>query len=108
MVSRLPALGHLCYLLTCLSPLEISSSWSPRWYLDFPIACITLPHPVSCDVPIKNPSTLPLRYLISDMLHWDPTFGYLPLKTRIPSGQPTIRLLKTAFFPLTGRHTATL
>lgn len=54
---------HLCSLLQKLPPLSLSSTWSPRWLLDLPIR-ITLPSQ-------HDNSTLPIRYLLSDILHWE-------------------------------------
>ncbi|KAJ8656559.1 hypothetical protein O0I10_007636 [Lichtheimia ornata] len=51
-------------VLSLLPQLPLSSSWSRRWLLDLPLQAVLLPH-------AQYPS-LPLRYLLSDIVRWDP------------------------------------
>lgn len=56
---------QLCLLLCRLPPLTISHTWSHRWLMDLPLQLVLPPRPAS--------RPLPLRYLVSDIVEWDPT-----------------------------------
>lgn len=59
-----PNMSHLCKLLSRLPPLQLSPTWSHRWLLDLPLSFALSPT-------YRLPK-LPSRYLLSDIVRWDP------------------------------------
>jgi hypothetical protein len=72
-MATIPTMVHLTKLLSRLPPLVVCGSWSSRWLLDLPLCCVVsrgAGKPVSVD-----PTALPMRYLLSDMISWIPHLG---------------------------------
>jgi hypothetical protein len=70
-----PTMAHLTKLLSRLPLLVASGAWSSRWFLDLPLCCVVSRGDgklVSVD-----PSALPMRYLLSDMVSWIPHRGII-------------------------------
>ncbi|KAG2212920.1 hypothetical protein INT46_010476 [Mucor plumbeus] len=79
-VSSVPVLKHLNKLLLKLPKLVPDSSWSSRWFLDFPLCCILGPVPsVSSFVDAQS---LAPRYLFSNICTWQPDLGIVDVVTR--------------------------
>ena len=73
LLSDLPTMAHLCVLLGKLPRLTFSSSWNGYWFIDLPLGSVlerTMNND-TCDN-VVNPTSIPLRYLVSDLLQWLP------------------------------------
>ncbi|KAG2192923.1 hypothetical protein INT47_002762 [Mucor saturninus] len=67
--SCLPIIGKL---LAKLPPLGLSQSWCARWFLHLPLQCVVTVGPaVNTWLPTLVPSSVALRYLVSDIYKWD-------------------------------------
>ncbi|CDH61037.1 hypothetical protein RO3G_01611 [Lichtheimia corymbifera JMRC:FSU:9682] len=62
-----PNMFHLCSLLCRLPQLTISTTWSYRWLLDLPLQEVIQQND---DDATKH--RFPLRYILSDIVKWDP------------------------------------
>ncbi|CAO3611948.1 unnamed protein product [Mucor hiemalis] len=68
--SSLPTLARLVKLLIRLPKLLLSSSWSARWFLDLPLRCILRANSDVTSTPSIDVSSIPMRYLLSDIVCW--------------------------------------
>lgn len=73
LLSGLPNMAHLCVLLRKLPRLTFDPSWNGYWFIDLPLGSVLERTSIedTSDV-VVNPSSIPLRYLVSDLLQWLP------------------------------------
>ncbi|KAG2192840.1 hypothetical protein INT47_012369 [Mucor saturninus] len=106
LLKRIVPLAQLGKLLQKLPPLSLSNSWSARWFLDLPLQCVvTVGDAVNTWSPTLIPSSVPLRYLVSDIFSWNQTTDNLK-NTRVVTASK-VKEVRRALYPLDGWFAAT-
>ncbi|KAG2191895.1 hypothetical protein INT47_005342, partial [Mucor saturninus] len=106
LLKRIVPLAQLGKLLQKLPPLSLSNSWSARWLLDLPLQCVvTVGDAVNTWSPTLIPSSVPLRYLVSDIFSWNQTTDNLK-NTRVVTASK-VKEVRRALYPLDGWFAAT-
>ncbi|KAG2194762.1 hypothetical protein INT47_012064 [Mucor saturninus] len=101
--SSLAIIGKL---LAKLPPLGLSQSWCARWFLDLPLQCIVTVGPaVNTWLPTLVPSSVALRYLVSDIYKWDQVHDVL-VNSRVVTA-PKVKEVRKALHPSDGWFAAT-
>ena len=74
---------HLCELLGKLPRLPFGTSWNGYWFLDLPLcAAVECTNSQGRGDNVVDPCSIPLSYLVSDLLQWLPSHQmFCPLRS---------------------------
>ncbi|KAG2194346.1 hypothetical protein INT47_011513 [Mucor saturninus] len=101
--SSLAIIGKL---LAKRPPLGLSQFWCARWFLDLPLKCVVTVGPaVNTWLPTLVPSSVALRYLVSDIYKWDQVHDVL-VNSRVVTA-PKVKEVRKALHPSDGWFAAT-
>ncbi|KAG2193800.1 hypothetical protein INT47_009942 [Mucor saturninus] len=105
-LKRITPLAQLGKILQKLPPLSLSDTWSARWFLDLPLQCVvTVGDAVNTWSPTLVPSSVPLRYLVSDIFSWNQATDNLK-NTRVVNAR-NVKEVRRALYPSDGWFAAT-
>ncbi|KAG2191927.1 hypothetical protein INT47_007552 [Mucor saturninus] len=97
-LKRIVPLAQLGKILQKLPPLSLSSTWSVRWFLDLPLQCVvTVGDAVNTWSPTLVRSSVPVRYLVSDIFSWNPATDNFK-NTRVVNARK-VKEVRRALYP---------